>query len=107
MTGIGIAVDSRIADIFEELRTTVLDNGQVEQFRMIVDEVYIIRASNEFRALEDVNQEADVGLDAADTEFLEDAEHLLGCFFMVPAVRRRLDQKRIGGHRSRRRCGIP
>ena len=95
MAGVGITVDGRIANVFEELRAAVLDDGQVEQFRMVVDEVDVIRTGDEFRTLEDVDQEADVGLDAADTEFLEDAEHLFSCFLMGPAISRRLDQQRI------------
>ena len=95
MAGVGIAIDGRIADIFEELRATVLDDGQVEQFRMVIDEVDVVRTSDKFRTLEDVDQEADVGLDAADTKFLEDAEHLLSGFFMGQAISRRLDQQRI------------
>lgn len=44
---------------------------------MIIDEVDVVRAVDEFRALQYVDQEADINLDAADTEFLKDAEHLL------------------------------
>lgn len=71
---------------------------------MIVDEVYIIRTVDKFRTLQDVNQEADIGLDTADTEFLKDAEHLLNGFGMIEAVRRRLNQERIIVRRNNRAC---
>jgi hypothetical protein len=51
MAGVGITVDGRIANVFEELRAAVLDDGQVEQFRMVVDEVDVIRTGDEFRLL--------------------------------------------------------
>lgn len=74
---------------------------------MIIDEVDVVRAVDEFRALQYVDQEADIGLDAADTEFLKDAEHLLNGCGMVEAISRRLDQQGVVVRRNdRTRIGI-
>ena len=48
---IGITVNRRIADIFQELRTTVMDDRQIEQFRMFINEIDVVIALDERRLL--------------------------------------------------------
>ncbi len=62
---------------------------------MIVNEVDVVRAVDKGRCFQYVNQEADVGLDTADTEFFQDAQHLLDSTFVRQRVCRSFDQQGI------------
>ena len=73
----GIAIDRDFANIFEELRTPIMDHGQVKELRVVIDKIDIVVAAYKGGFAQDVGQKANVCLDAEDTEFIEFAEHLL------------------------------
>ena len=68
---IGIPVYGNVPDIMEQLGTTVPAFREVEQFRCFIQEISSIGAVNEAGMLQQVFQESDVGLNTADTEFLQ------------------------------------
>ena len=72
-----------------------MNDRKIKQFRMIIDEVNVIRTFDKGRLAQHVDQEADVRLDATNTEFTENAEHLLYGLVMMQAIGRCLDEKGI------------
>ena len=102
MTSASIAVNRRFTDVFQQLRAAVLYDGQVKQFRMVVNEVDIVRTVHEFRRFQHVDEEADVRLNAADTEFFQRTQHFLHSPFMGQRICRSLNEKGIIVRRNNR-----
>ena len=77
------------------LRGAILAARQLEQLRRLVDEARRAAAGQKRRVRDQVDQERNVRLDAADAEFLQAALHAPGGVGEAQAVGRHLDQQRI------------
>ena len=92
---ISIAVHGNIRNIMQQLGAPVPAFREVEQLRRLVDKVSSIRAVHKIRMLQQVFQKSNVGLHAADTEFLQAPQHLGNGNFMGEAPGRGLNQQGI------------
>ena len=52
----GIAIDRDFANIFEELRTPIMDHGQVKELRVVIDKIDIVVAAYKGGFAQDVGQ---------------------------------------------------
>lgn len=77
----GGVIDDDVADVFQHLVGTVLRLADGEQLRGIVDELGIALASPEDGVGQDVADEGDVGLDAADSGLTQGAQSLAASAF--------------------------
>ena len=86
------AVDRDVAEVVQQLLRAVLTRGEVEEARGVVDEGGPAVALEEDRVREQRAQESDVGLDAADAEFDEGAQHLAAHHLVGAGAAGALDQ---------------
>ena len=115
IAGFREAVDGDLGGIGQQLGRAVLADGKLEQLGRLVDEPGGAAAGEEVGVLDQVEQERDVGLHAADPEFLEAALHAPGRIDEPPAGGGDLHQQRIvkrrddpaGESPGRRRAGCP
>ena len=92
---VGVAVHRNIPNIMQQFGTTVPAFREMEQLRRLIQEISGIGAVDKMRMLQQVFQKCDVGLHAADTEFLQAAQHLGHRDGMVQAPGGGLNQQRI------------
>ena len=83
----GIAVEDDIADVREQLGGAVGAAGEAEQLRRIVEEGSGDFAGAETRMIDDIFEERDVRLDAADAELAQRAIHALAGFREIACPR--------------------
>ena len=90
-----LLLDGDAADVLEHLGGAVLALLQLKQFRRLVDELGVALAGNEGGIFQDVGDEGDVGLHAADVDFVDGAGGLAadGLEGIVPGGD--LDQQRV------------
>ena len=84
------------------LRRPVLRVGKLEQLRRLVDEARRAPAGQEVGVRDQVDQERNVRLHAADAEFLQAALHAAGGVDEAQAVGRDLHQQRVVKRRDDR-----
>ena len=92
---IGITVDGNIGNIMKQLVATVQCFREHEQLRSVVHKVRSIVALDEVLVLQHIFQELNIGLYAADTEFLQAAQHFGNSDLMAQTPGSGLNQKRI------------
>ena len=73
----GIAVEDHVAEVREQLGGAIAAAGKAKQFGRIVEKRGGDFAGAKFRVIDDVFDERNVGLDAADAELAEGAVHAL------------------------------
>ena len=90
-----ISINSRIGNISEQLCSAIMRNRQVKKFRMFINKVNVIISAFKQGAGQYVNEEADICLNTADTEFLQYANHLLYGTGMSQIICRSLNKQGI------------
>ncbi len=93
--GVGIAVDDDVAEEVEELGRAVAAGVEREEFRRGVDERRGGLAALEVAVADDVFEEGDVGLDAADAELGERAVHAVHRDFIGLRARDDFHEERV------------
>ena len=88
-----IAVDDYIAKVRQDLGRTVFPMWQFEEFRGVVDEPCGALARLEGGMLQELDQECDVGFDAANAKLLKATNHTMDGIGESPASRRHLDEQ--------------
>jgi hypothetical protein len=102
------SVDQNLAQIIEQFLGPVLRLREIEQLRILVDEVGVHGSIQKLLILEDVQQKRNVGLDPPHPEFPQGAVHFGARGLQVLGVGDHLHQKRVvvgrdDGPRERRR----
>ncbi len=90
--GSGVAVDGDVGEVVEEFGGAVAFGGELEEARLGVDEFGVGVAGAESLVGNDVLEEGNIGLDAADAEFAEGAIGALAGGFEVTAHGGEFDQ---------------
>ena len=103
--GRGVAVDDHVAQVGQELARAVAPRLEVEQRRRGVDEARGGLARAEGLVVDDVVEERDVGLDAADAELVQGPLHALEGVLPGRRAHRELDQQGVVVGRDHRAVG--
>ena len=90
-----VAVDDHVGQIFEHPGGPVAADREVEERRSLVDEPRRAAAGEKVGMRDEVDEERDVGLHAADTEFLQAALDVAGGLLVGQPPRRHLHQQRV------------
>ena len=90
-----VAVDDHIGQILEHPGGPVATEREVEERRSLVDEPRGAAAGQKVGVCDEVDQERDVGLHAADAEFLQAAFDVAGGLLVGQPPRRHLHEQRV------------
>ena len=90
-----VAVDDHVGQILEHPSGPVATEREVEERRRFVDEPRGATAGEKVGVCDEVDQERDVGLHAADAEFLQAAFDVAGGLLVGQPPRRHLHQQRV------------
>ena len=70
-TDIRVAIDGQVGDVAQRLGCTIKVLPDLEQFRVVINKCHGGFAGCKCRVVQDILQEADVGLDATDTKLTQ------------------------------------
>ena len=90
-----ITVDDRVGEVFKEPGGPVAADGEIEQRRSLVDEPRRAAAGEKLGVGNEVDEERNVRLHAANAEFLQAAFDVAGCLVERQPTRRHLDEEGI------------
>lgn len=91
----GRPVHQHLSQIIQQFLRPVLRGRELEQIRVLVDEVRVDGAVEELLVLQHVQQERDVGLNTANAELAKSSVHFRAARLQVLRVRNHLDQQRV------------